>query len=199
MKSLVIVPVIFFSLVLSGCVSQEQKPEITVIDQPIPEELVEAVQNLRQQTTKELITALNESSISDPSIKIKSNIDLEIGNQKLNSTDLGGLDVYECKDFINENQTLVTVGYLPMNEQLGFVLFDDSYEGLPVIVNREGLDKTWRWSNWDTKGIKENTPFDYLIEISPDGTGVYFDFTNASEDGKTKGSEVFKCFKNRWE
>lgn len=67
---------------------------------------------------------------------------------------------------------------------LGFILFDRRKENKIATYRRDGLNLRWDWGS----------DFQYSLLLKPDGTGIYYDFTNA-KGGKVKGSDVFKCEK----
>ena len=66
---------------------------------------------------------------------------------------------------------------------VGYILFDDGKEYEAALHRREGINHRWVWEEGN-----------YSFIIKPDGTGLYYDFTNA-KDGTTKARDVFKCEK----
>ena len=63
---------------------------------------------------------------------------------------------------------------------LGFILFDGRNSGVKAFYRRDGLQNRWDWG-------------DYSSLIKPDGTGLYYDFTNVPYGESTEASDVFKC------
>ena len=65
--------------------------------------------------------------------------------------------------------------------KLGFILFDGRKESVMALYKREGINHRWDWEEGH-----------YSFVIKPDGTGLYYDFTNV-KSGTTKARDVFKC------
>ena len=90
-----------------------------------------------------------------------------------------------CRDFVNEGRTLVEVGNFAVPElnDAGFVIYDGGNSGESTHYQRKGLNLRW---DWGPKGS------DFAFILEPDGTGLFYDFSNA--EGKTvKANQVFKC------
>ena len=69
--------------------------------------------------------------------------------------------------------------------KLGFVLYDGTNTGDLVIYRRDGLTHRWDW------GTASHT---YSFVIATDGTGLYYDFSTADDDGiKSEANNVYKC------
>ena len=68
----------------------------------------------------------------------------------------------------------VTLGGRKGSEQSGY-------------FNIEGLAFAWRF------GDGESEYYDYLFSIRPDGTGLYYDFSNSKEGEAIEPSERFAC------
>jgi len=69
--------------------------------------------------------------------------------------------------------------------RLGFVLYDGTNTGDIVIYRRDGLDRRWDWG-------APGSSYSFVIET--DGTGLYYDFSTADDDGfKSNADDIFKC------
>jgi hypothetical protein len=99
--------------------------------------------------------------------------------------EVGGFISWECEEFIEGGPTLVEVGFFDLSGYpIGFILFDGGDRGSYAYYQRAGLDHRWDW------GPNVN---DYAFVISPDGTGLYYDFSAVRDGGTTSASEVFEC------
>ena len=74
-------------------------------------------------------------------------------------------------------------------DHTAFVLYDGTNEGEFAFYIRDGLDQNWLWGN---RG-EEDEGYRYAIVIEPDGTGLYYDLSNAEDGVKKRADDVFKC------
>ena len=104
--------------------------------------------------------------------------------------EIGGSD-WRTKLNDSENKEINSKIKMMMHEyfksKLGFILYDGTNTGEIVLYNRTGLEHRWDW------GSKNNS---YSFVIKTDGTGLYYDFSTADDDGrKSKADDIYKCRK----
>ena len=69
--------------------------------------------------------------------------------------------------------------------RLGFVLYDGTNTGDIVIYERKGLRHSWGWGSVGSS---------YAFIIKTDGTGLFYDFSTADDDGiKHEADDIYKC------
>ena len=67
---------------------------------------------------------------------------------------------------------------------IGFILFDGTKDYAKTFYMRDGINHRWEWEDGN-----------YVFIMKPDGTGLYYDFTNVKKGESTKAKDVFKCKK----
>jgi hypothetical protein len=112
-----------------------------------------------------------------------------LGDQTFSEEQFGKFVSWRCGDFHDYNRlgdTLVEVGSFANSEikGMGFVLYDNSYSGVPALYQRKGLNLRWSWGESGSS---------YSFVIKPDGTGLYYDFSNTEEGELISANEVYKC------
>lgn len=135
----------------------------------------------------------------------RTNVDITIKGSTLNSTEIGGVDVWECKERFG-SKVLLSLGHLKTEgvEVFGFILFEDENDGTITLTFREGLNRMWTWDDqmeMDKLKSEERLQegFSYKFIVEPDGTGLYYNF-NGKKDGElVKPSGLFQCERTRWE
>lgn len=80
----------------------------------------------------------------------------------------------------NWNCVRFQVGYFIENN-VGFILYEDGTVGELAYFHRDGLNLRW---DWGEGGV-------YAFVIEPDGTGLYYNFS-ASKDGTAKPSGIYQ-------
>lgn len=95
-----------------------------------------------------------------------------------------GFTSWCCVDpYAYRRKTLVEVGTFTKNGTIyGFILYDGGDEGELTHFSREGLEYRWDWD-------------DYTLVIQPDGTALYYDFTNVPYGESTKPRLIFDAYK----
>lgn len=88
------------------------------------------------------------------------------------------------------SKVLAEVGYLNLknDDMNGFILFDGGDAGELVTYKRAGLNHRWNWE-------KVNDNYKYSFVIDPEGSGSYYDFTNAERGRTIDAKETYKCRK----
>ena len=138
-----------------------------------------------------------------------------IQGEPISEKDVEGFTSWYCKDYVYPGPTLVEVGFfnnlgamipdsvdiskvnelnesygLPELDDLlkfaGFILYDGGFSGEHTMYQRTGLEHRWSWS---TDGGS------YSFIIKPDGTGLYYDFSNIPDGETTTAKEVYRCSK----
>jgi hypothetical protein len=132
----------------------------------------------------------------------RTNVDITIDGYTINSGEIGGVDVWECKERFG-SKVLLTLGHLKTEdvEVFGFILFEDGNDGSLTLTFREGLNRMWAWDDkmemsklQSEERLQEG--FSYKFVVEPDGTGLYYNFNT---DDRVKPSSVFQCERTRWE
>ena len=79
-------------------------------------------------------------------------------------------------------------------KNLGFILFDDTNEGVLTLYNRSGVNQLWVWG-LNTNNVRQlaEDDLDYQFTVEPDGGGRYYDFTGVEKGKSTKPDSVYKC------
>lgn len=110
---------------------------------------------------------------------------ITLGNTVYNEETSGKFICWSCRDFVDEGKVLVEVGIFsdPKLKGAGFILYDGSDSGNAANYQRKGINHRWDW------GPNEN---DFSFIIEPDGTGLFYDFSNAKSKS-IKANQVFKC------
>ena len=110
---------------------------------------------------------------------------ITLGDIIYNEETSGKFISWECRDFIDEGKILFEVGILsdPNLEYSGFVLYDGSNSGDVAHYQHKGINHRWDW------GSSGN---DFAFVIKPDGTGLFYDFSN-TWFGSKKADQIFKC------
>ena len=72
-----------------------------------------------------------------------------------------------------------------LNNILGFVLYDGTNTGDIAFYERRGIRHRWDWNSESSN---------YAFTIKSDGTGLFYDFSTANNDGmKSEADDIFKC------
>ena len=104
---------------------------------------------------------------------------------------LGGITSWLCMDRYTSSgdKILLEIGYFTKMPSLGFILYDDTNEGIEKSVwhHRDGLDHRWDW------GADENGDYRYSFIIEPDGTGKYYHFLKG--ETTTKANSFYRTRK----
>lgn len=119
---------------------------------------------------------------------------LKIGGKTFDKYTLWG-----CREYSGDKRLVLELVKIeiPDNETpkelqgtyVGLILFDDREDYAGGMYRREGINHRWDWGEGKGKG-------DYTFIIKPDGTGLYYDFTNVKQGGITKSKDYFKCEKD---
>ncbi len=127
---------------------------------------------------------------------------LILGGRKFKEDTPGEFTSWKCSGYFVGGKTLVELGQIPSDylkqrsddskkiddfiKWLGFILYDGTNTGDIVLYKRRGLNHRWDWgSEGDT----------YAFIIEPDGTGIFYDFSNAKKGEKVGADTVYKCRK----
>jgi hypothetical protein len=106
----------------------------------------------------------------------------------ISEEDVGGFTSWFCYDFVYEEKgILLEVGFFGNSglKNSGYILYGGGYTGEFAKYRRIGIEHRWDW------GPNGN---DYAFVIKADGTGLYYDFSNANEGERIKANDVFKCY-----
>lgn len=132
------------------------------------------------------------SSIPPSASALGTSRTLILDGVEVSEDDVGGFTTWYCYDYSDYiswgalSSVLLEVGYYESEYgKVGFVLYDGGYEGKTTRYSREGIDYRWDWG----------LGYRYAFVIKPDGTGLYYDFNFADENGQAKARDLFKCFK----
>jgi hypothetical protein len=91
-----------------------------------------------------------------------------------------------CSDLFDRlGRVLVEVGTFSDSDLtgIGFVIYDGGNSGSPTSYSRKGINHRW---DWGPNGI------DFAFVVKPDGTGLFYDFTNANGES-VAAKNVFTC------
>ena len=100
---------------------------------------------------------------------------------------LGHFVTWSCRDYISGGgRVLVEIGRFE-NKSLsgeGFVLYDGSSSGESTSYQRKGVDLRW---DWGPNGS------DFAFVLEPDGTGLFYDFSNVPKGETKKPDSLYRC------
>lgn len=85
------------------------------------------------------------------------------------------------------SRILVEIGRFAPAElsDFGFILYDGSSSGELTSYRRKGVNQRWDWG--------PNGEFAFVLK--PDGTGMFYDFSNAPQGETISANDVYKCFR----
>jgi hypothetical protein len=88
-------------------------------------------------------------------------------------------------DYGSGSRILVEIGRFEAAHlsELGFILYDGSSSGEPTTYQRKGVNQRWDW------GV--NGEFAFVLK--PDGTGLFYDFSNVEQGAQTNANDVYEC------
>lgn len=89
---------------------------------------------------------------------------------------------YECYTYVGSNHVL-TLPVAPLNSEVGIVTVTFHGDRMEATYVRKGLKQAWLF---DDK---------MYVELDPDFTAAYYDFTGAKEGKLRKPEAVFECGK----
>ena len=113
---------------------------------------------------------------------------ITLDGESYSENKLGQFVSWGCRDSVHRGNILVEVGNLHdtnFTALEGFVLYDGTDTGSRGTYLRQGLNLLW---NWGYKG-------QYAFILEPDGTGLFYDFSNTKEGESKKADSVYKCSK----
>jgi hypothetical protein len=101
--------------------------------------------------------------------------------------DVGGFVSWRCYAFsdYDKERLLLEVGKFGDTklEGLGYILYDGGYMGTSTNYRRTGIEHRWDWGYGNQ----------YTFVIKSNGTGLYYDFSNAEFGESIKARDIFKC------
>jgi hypothetical protein len=103
-------------------------------------------------------------------------------------------ETWKCHEFYSyasNPKTLVEIGIIKELANLGFILYDGTDSGTLTVYSRRGINHRWDWEgDWEGEG-----GYNYSFVLQPDGTGLFYDFSNVDEGESTNARDVFTCKK----
>jgi hypothetical protein len=122
---------------------------------------------------------------SFPSTFSKGPRTITLGDKTYSEGTSGEFVSWVCRDYVEGGKILVEVGSFstPTLNGFGFVIYDGGDSGEVTQYQRKGINLRWDW------GPNGN---DFAFVIKPDGTGLFYDFSNAKSES-IKANQVFKC------
>ena len=91
---------------------------------------------------------------------------------------------WDCFAFGYAGEFLFTIGYIPELEldgyQAGKLFLKDADSPIDTVYQLKGVQHNWEWDK-------------YRIVIDSDGTGRYWDFSNADDGESVMSKEVYEC------
>jgi hypothetical protein len=113
---------------------------------------------------------------------------ISVNGREIREADAGEFTSWLCRDYFKRGSVVVEVGHFnhPKLDGLGFVLYDGGNSGDLTSYERAGLLHRWDWGWNDNRYV-------YSFLMKPDGTGLYYDFSSATDGHKDKADDVFRC------
>ena len=91
---------------------------------------------------------------------------------------------WDCYDYGYGGKYLLTIGYIPELKIEGYAVgklfLKDATTPIDTIYKLNGVQHNWEWDK-------------YRIVIDSDGTGRYWDFSNADDGESVMSKEVYEC------
>ena len=91
---------------------------------------------------------------------------------------------WDCYEFSSSGKYLFTIGYIPEINAEGYyegkLFLKDTTSPIETAYRLSGVQHEWEWEK-------------YQIRIDSNGTGRYWDFSNADEGEMVTSSEVYEC------
>ena len=88
-------------------------------------------------------------------------------------------------DYGSGSRILVEIGRFEAasHSDVGFILYDGSSSGELTSYSRRGVNQRWDWG--------PNGEFAFVLK--PDGTGLFFDFSNVPQGETTSANDMYEC------
>ena len=113
---------------------------------------------------------------------------ISLGESTYSEDTLGRFVTWGCREwpYVSGRPIVVEVGRFESESLsgVGFVLYDGSSSGESTSYQRKGVNQRWDWGPNET---------DFSFVIKPDGTGLFYDFTNVPKGEATKPDDVYRC------
>ena len=91
---------------------------------------------------------------------------------------------WDCFAYGYAGDFILTIGYIPELKRDGYAVgklfLKDADSSIDTIYQMKGVQHEWTWE-------------DYQIKIDSDGTGRYWDFSDADQGEMVTSSEVYEC------
>ena len=91
---------------------------------------------------------------------------------------------WDCHEYGYGGKYLLTIGYIPELFENGFyegkLFLKDATAPIHTIYELKGVQHNWQWD-------------EFRIVIDSDGTGRYWDFSNADAGESVMSKEVYEC------
>ena len=91
---------------------------------------------------------------------------------------------WDCYEFTSSGKYLFTIGYIPEINAEGYyegkLFLKDTTSPIETTYRLSGVQHEWEWEK-------------YQIRIDSNGTGRYWDFSNAGEGEMVDSSELYEC------
>ena len=96
---------------------------------------------------------------------------------------------WDCFAWGYAGDFILTIGYIPELKKdgmaVGKLFLKDSDSPIDTVYQMKGVQHNWDWASADGDT--------YRIIIDSDGTGRYWDFSNADEGEMVDSSELYEC------
>ena len=91
---------------------------------------------------------------------------------------------WDCFAYGYAGEFILSIGYIPELKQDGYsagkLFLKDAESPIDALYQMKGVQHEWTWE-------------DYQIKIDSDGTGRYWDFSDADQGEMVTSSEVYEC------
>ena len=98
----------------------------------------------------------------------------------------GSFISWGCSDYLSDDKRIIVeIGRFEVAEfsDAAFILYDGSSSGDATMYRRKGVNQRWDWG--------ENGEFAFVLK--PDGTGLFYDFSNVPKGEETGANDMYKC------
>ena len=111
-----------------------------------------------------------------------------LNGQQFSEELLGEFISWGCHEYFGSKHILLEVGILPNTDsdspiRFGFILYDGGHSGDFAFYQRKGINHRW---DWGPNG-------EYAFVVKPDGTGLFYDFSNTPDGKSTTTNDAYKC------
>ena len=111
---------------------------------------------------------------------------ITLGESRYSEDSSGPFVSWGCSDYGSGSRILVEIGRFEAASlsEVGFILYDGSSSGELTSYQRKGVNQRWDWGP---------NMVEFAFVLKPDGTGLFYDFSNVRQGETTSANDVYEC------